>query len=104
MAVVYSFVDALPPKSPVIDLPSAMVYTFHAKSVYNSALIEASPTYGKRRILDLVGVLVETHVPEPPLSCLPCADGNNSPEHHEGRQEKRRRVREALAYISSQRQ
>lgn len=60
MAVVYSFVDALPPRSPVMDLPSAIVCHKCESSVSHD---QVADTYGESSVLDLVGVVVEVHVP-----------------------------------------
>ena len=99
MAPVYSFVDALPPRSPVIDLPSAMVCILFAKSAARNSVNRKRDTYRERRLLDLVGVLVKVHVPVPENYYASHRFNAqwSSPEHHEGRQEKRSRVSQALA-------
>ena len=83
----------------MIDLPSAMVCISFAKSAARNSVNRERDTYRERRLLDLVGVLVKVHVPVPENYYASHRFNAqwSSPEHHEGRQEKRSRVSQALA-------
>lgn len=63
MAAVYSFVDAFPPKSPVIVFPSAIVYD---TSVRDQSMLQPTKhkTYRKGSLFDSVRMLIEIHVPQ----------------------------------------
>ena len=60
IAAVYSWVDALPPKSPVVALPSAIV--FRAPVVNTSAHTPKMATYSKCCLFNFICVPVEIHV------------------------------------------
>ncbi len=64
MASVYSFVEALPPKSPVMCLPSAMVWEC-VKTLGNSIIrfeLDAE-THAEGSLFDVVSHIVQVHVP-----------------------------------------
>lgn len=58
MASVYSLVEALPPKSPVIVLPSAIVWKTRSEKAAQS---QESP-YRQSGVFDLVSVVKQVHV------------------------------------------
>jgi len=62
MAAAYSFVDALPPRSPVMDLPSAMVLRW---AISQRSTCLTGSTYIQGGPLNLGCVLVQVHVPTP---------------------------------------
>ena len=59
MALVYSAVDALPPRSPVMVLPSAIVWNGTSQRRTTEQTQRANR---KCSLLDLVGVVLEIHV------------------------------------------
>lgn len=61
MAWVYCLVLALPPKSPVMALPSAIVYCVSADphSTYRLTI-----TYAQSSLLNPVGVIIKVHMPQ----------------------------------------
>ena len=61
IAAVYSFVVALPPRSPVIALPSAIVCESTPSISRPHGIIH---TYIEGRLLDLRRMLVQVHVSE----------------------------------------
>ena len=96
IASVYSFVDALPPRSPVIDLPSAIVYV---KRQYIGWGITNSPARTERAALSILSAYSLRFM------CLPAelilrhsAVFSHIPEHHERREKERGGVRQTLAY------
>jgi len=62
IAAVYSFVDAFPPRSPVIVFPSAIVYNGLSGQQMNRKPV--TETYREGRLLDFVGMSVQVHVPQ----------------------------------------
>jgi hypothetical protein len=66
MALVNSVVEALPPRSPVIDLPSAMVYRSTEKGQRGPERRGCSGygAYLERGVLDVLCDLMEVHVPK----------------------------------------
>jgi hypothetical protein len=67
MAEVYSLVLALPPRSPVMALPSEMV----CDGVSWTSIPKSQYAYGERSLFNSTSILSEAHMPLKHLSAFP---------------------------------